>query len=173
MKKLVTLVSVIGIAACMSGCMSPGGLVIGPVSSYTSKQNERALIRRAAVASTEFTAEQKKKIFQASAAATDAGEVAVMVGVDILQLRGASLTKAEIGKQILGVLGDAVIYGAAAYAANEAGVLNFGGGDDSSGSVSVNVGGNNNNVSVSGDTTTTSTTTQTDNSNNSQQDNSL
>ena len=160
MKKLNVLLA-LTIAAFLTGCMSPGGLVIGPVSSYTASRNERALIKRAALSSTDLTVDQKKRIVVATATGNDAGEIALMVGVDLLQLRGAKLTKQEVGKQVLSALGDAIIYGVAAYAADKSGLINLSSEDSNSRNIAVNISGSEGtSVNISGDS---DVDTQTDN----------
>jgi hypothetical protein len=158
MKSAIMITMVMAMLLGTSGCMSPGGLVVGPISGYTSGQNERAVIRRSAAMSKLLSADQKKKVFTASTSMSGAEEISVMVGVDLLQLRGAKLTSAEVGKQVLGVLGDAILYGLVAYGADEAGL--FGGnssGGDTSTSEDINIdvtGSDNTTIVIDGDTTT-------------------
>lgn len=157
MKNIIRIGACVCLLALVWGCASPGGYVIGPVSSYTSKSNEKSLVRRAAASSVKLTPAQKNKVFQATASYSDTGEIAATVGVDILELRGSKLSKGELLKQAGGVICDAVIYGGIAAALDGANIV--GGGDSSSKStsrdISVDVSNSQDTtVVIDGDTTT-------------------
>lgn len=163
--KLTLITLTLAALVLSGGCASPGGYVIGPVSSITSKSNQKAMIKRAAINSGVLSKEQKRQVFKATAATHDPGEISIMVGVDILQLRGSKLTKGEIGKQALGVLSDAVIYGLAAYAGSEA--LDLGGSDDGGdsssedNSISIDItGSDETTIVIDGDTSTSDSNIQ-------------
>ncbi len=162
MKKVVgPILMLVVFATMMVGCASPGGYVIGPVSALTSRGNERAMVKRAALQSKALNQQQKRDVISASAGTHSAEEISVMVGVDLLALRGQSLTAAEIGKQALGALGDAVIYGACAYGLNEAGAFDWSSSssDSSEENVTVNVtGSQDTTVVIDGDTAQTGVT---------------
>jgi hypothetical protein len=167
MKKVVgQLLAVLLLATMMVGCASPGGYVIGPVSAFTARSNERAMVKRAALQSKKLNTQQKRDVVHATARMHNTDEIAVMVGVDVLALRGAKLTVAEIGKQTLGALGDAVLYGAIAYGLDEAGVFDFSSDDSSSSSQDINITvneGEDTTVTVSGDTSSTSSSENNEN----------
>jgi len=143
-------------AALATGCMSTGGLVIGPVSKLSANSNARSV----AVKSTKvsgMTEEQTRRVVVASASMHDHGAIAVYAGVDVLALSTAKLSWGELARQGGAVVADLVLYGAAAYAIAEG---TSGGGGESGGGTSENnisvVGSEGVIIQVQGDTSVVS-----------------
>ena len=109
------------LAALCSGCMSTGGLVIGPASYGTSKMNEPDVTKRAAL-----QVKAPPQVFRGIAAGMRDNEIAMGLGVDVLALKEAiqseQLTFGEAMLQAGGCVVDAAIYG---FAAKRTGALEY------------------------------------------------
>lgn len=150
MKRMMLMVAM---TALVSGCMTNGGLVIGPCSYLSAKSNEKAVAQRAML---KLGIEEPKKlqVFRAMRAGIRDNEVAAAVGVDVLSLMEAmqteNLTAGELAMQATTCTADAVIE---AFTLDRTGVLqSFRDGLDtkskSSTSPTVSVTGDGNNVLI-------------------------
>lgn len=116
-----TVIAVVAMASLCSGCMSTGGLVIGPCSYGTSKMNEPDVIKRASL-----QVKAPPQVFRGIQAGMRDGEFAVGMGVDVLALKEAiqseQLTGGEAVLQAAGVIADSALYG---FAAKKTGLLDY------------------------------------------------
>jgi len=126
----------------LTGCATSP--IIGPFSYMTSKSNQKAIIRRSAIIDAKMVPEKKAAVFKATMFTTRPNEVAMAAGVDVMALINAEYTWGEIGKQLLGVGGDLVLYGVAGYGISEI----SGGSNSDSRSGGINVDGNNNTINA-------------------------
>lgn len=149
-------------AVLLSGCATSP--VIGPVSYMTSQGNQRAMIRRSAMQSQSLTPEHKARVFQLLSHSSSPNEIAVGIGVDVMELVRGGYTTTEVVKQLVGVGGDITIY-TILYAAVKA--LADSGDSTSSRNNAVSVNGNYNNVTTSNTDSTNTTTDNSDNRDNS------
>lgn len=150
MKRVIAIVVGLGLVILLSGCASPGGMsYIGPVSYMHAKSADKAMMSRSVVLSKAMPAEKKAMAFKAVNMGAGPGEIAVGIGVDVMELTSGNYTTGEKWMQFGSAFVDALLYGAAGYGAQQA--LTSGGDSNSPKTVNtysiVNNGdGNNNNI---------------------------
>lgn len=101
-----------------SGCMSPGGLNVGPLSALATthiehrmKQREDAAYSKVLLGSKTVTEKQKQEFFRAVQIGVRPGEFAVAIGFDIFSIPETKMSVFEIGENFVSVAGDGVLYG--------------------------------------------------------------
>lgn len=104
----IHIIGFISAIALLTGCATRP--VIGPVSYWTSQQNQKARIQRAALASPNLNAEQRSRVFHMTAHSSNPNEIAISLGVDVLELVRGEYTTMEVVKQAGGVVGDVTLY---------------------------------------------------------------
>jgi len=130
MKKLLVSAMMVGTVCLMAGCMSPGGLVIGPCSYGTAKINESRMATRAVMESPAIPLEKKAPLIQAINMGMDRPGIAVGFGINLAALANENYTGSEIMTQLLGCLGDAALYAGTAYGVKELTKSNSSGSSD-------------------------------------------
>lgn len=106
---------------CFSGCASPGGYIIGPVSAYMTSKNEDAVNQRMVLLSQAIQPEQKQQLLKAVNIGIRPGEFAMAAGIDLMAIPETSLTWPEILKNTFGVIVDAGIYTGLGYGVSQIG----------------------------------------------------
>lgn len=142
MKQLAIIGCTVLVAIATSGCMSPGGLTVGPFSSYTTTLNERHMTERAVLQSQGIQVEKKAQILHAVNMSSSPREVAIGMGVDILALADGGFTIKELALNAVGVLGDAALAAGATYAISSS----FNKTDSSSKTATMTINGDQNTV---------------------------
>ena len=116
--RLIVASMLIGVCL-ITGCMSPGGLIVGPCSYGTSKINENRMTQRAIMESPAIPLEKKAPLLQAVNMGMDRPGIAVGFGINLAALANENYTGTEIFTQLLGVLGDAALYVGTGYGIKE------------------------------------------------------
>ena len=100
----------LSVSLFLGGCGTPGGVVVGPVSYWTSGVNEGHMLTRGIENGQLVPAAKKPALLQAVQMGSDRPALAVGFGLDVVSLITETYTWQEIVTQIGGVLGDAALY---------------------------------------------------------------
>ena len=94
----------------LSGCSTPGGFVIGPISSYTSGLNEKRMLNDSILNNQLIPSTKKPVLLQAVNMGFDKPCLVIGFGIDLVSLVNEKYTWKEIITQMIGVLGDSSLY---------------------------------------------------------------